>query len=974
MLRSRSHFVSGPLATLLLCGGLAACGGGGGGYADDASAPAAGNPGTSSAPTQSSGTSSAPVVATGGAASTPVAGAVGVADAVDTARALGASAAWSLDALPQPLAATPAAAGSGRVYHVDSAGGSDSNDGLSATATATSGPWRTLGRLMSATLAPGDRIELACGGTWRETLRLPGDGSAGSPVVVAQPAAGCSGSLPTIEGGVALDAASWTRYSGSIYKTALGAAPLQLLPASGVMTAAHFPSVGDVADPASPYLSLAAPSSGAVLTTGSDFALPAGAAIDANTHVHVRTNAYVIDDAAVSAFDGVRLTLAQAPSYPVASGWGYYLTGNLWMLRAPGEWFYDAAAHQLYAWMPDSAAPPASLAAGTLATGIDLHGRSHVVVEGVSVHGAGVGVDAHGTTDVVLRNLLVQDIADVGIDVAGSVQDVVEGSGVARTGGDAISGWGGALGAQLADASALTVRGNVVRDSGVRMAGDQVLSLPRRTLAAVFSGAGSVVSGNAIVNAGYIGILALADSRVEDNFVYGACSVQDDCGGIYVGGQGNASRIAGNTVVHARGYLPGQPPGARGTSAQGIYVDDEGSDVTIESNTVVDADDGIQMHDTRRVAVVGNRLFGNRRAQIWMQEDANDVDALGDLNGNRISGNEIAPTSATAVGIRMSTTFASTSAFATFDGNHYDDRASPVVVTDETASSGQALTFAGWRGTTGHGSSQPVDTAGTASSTGASAAYTVAGANLVPNGALQADLSGWSSWNATAPAGQATRAACSDGFCLQYVAGGSEGVLSSPGFALQQGQWYRLSIDVSAQTDGQLVPLIVRVGSGDYASVSDRGLGFTANRAWSRHSVVFQATQTVAGAGARVDIDGIAAGRSVAIARLELVPVAPSAAALVSGVMINASGAATSASCPFTGTQSALCTQLADLATAQAIAWPLPVAAYSAAVVFGRDASLVDSDGDGIPDAQDRCPATPAGAAVDAAGCPLGAD
>jgi OOP family OmpA-OmpF porin len=35
---------------------------------------------------------------------------------------------------------------------------------------------------------------------------------------------------------------------------------------------------------------------------------------------------------------------------------------------------------------------------------------------------------------------------------------------------------------------------------------------------------------------------------------------------------------------------------------------------------------------------------------------------------------------------------------------------------------------------------------------------------------------------------------------------------------------------------------------------------------------------------------------------------------------------------------------------------------------------VVDSDGDGVPDAQDRCPGTPAGAKVDAQGCELDSD
>jgi len=949
---------------LLSCALIAACGGGGGGAGSGATV-------GSEAPAASGSATSASSPASSAATSTATTQHVDIADAVAAVSALGVSATLSLGLPGVPASAPALATTPSRVFHVDSANGTDSNDGMSEITSGGSGPWRTLARLKTAGLAAGDRVELACGGVWHETLSLPVDGTAGAPIVVSTPAAGCS-SLPSIDGTTSLGPSAWTAFKGSIYTASLAAVPLNLFSSSGLLTIAHFPSNADVAaDPGSPYLALAADSSANVLTTGSDFVLPAGATIDSTTHVHVRTNPYIIDESAVGAFDGTRITLARAPTYPVHSGWGYFLTGQLWMLRSAGQWWYDPAAAQLYAWMPDSAAPSTAVAVSTLAVGIDLQGRNHVVVDGLAVHGVGVGVDARGSTDVTLRNMLIEDIADFGIDVAGSSHDVVESNGVARTGGDAITGWGGAMSPLVNDSTALTARNNIIRDSGVRMLGEQVLSLPRRSLAALFIGNGSTATGNVIVNAGYIGILAQTDSIVEGNFVYGACSVQDDCGGIYTSGTYNRSRIVGNTVVHSRGSLFGQPMDSRETSAEGIYLDDKGSDVVIQGNTVIDTDFGILLHDASRTSVDSNRLFGNRRAQIWMQEDTREIVANGDMVDNVVSGNQVAPIAPAAVGFLLSTTFASTANFATFSSNHFYDRMSPTVVRDTTGQGSQALTFAAWSGSTGHGSTQPVDPDGSAVSASGLATYTPVGGNLVPNGSLQSDSSGWAGWNATAPAGQMTRTTCPVGICLQYVAGGSQGVLSSPGFALQQGAWYRLTIDTSTQIDDQRVPLIVRLGSGDYASVSDRNLTFWANRAWGRHSVVFQSTRTVAAAGARVDIDGIVAGQSISIAALELVQIEPDSVAQNSSVIVNAAATPLSAACPFSATQPALCSQLFDLASGQNISWPLVVPARSAAILYAQNLSLADSDNDGIPDNQDSCANTPAGMAVNAAGCPL---
>ena len=958
---------------LLLCSTLAACGGGGGnsGSGTDASTSATtpSNNGSTDASTSSGSGSSSGDTSSGDTSTTPQ---VGISDAVSTMHALSVSALLSLGLPATPSPAPALIVTAAHVYHVDSVNGIDTNDGLAATTSNGSGPWRTLARVANASLVAGDRIELACSGTWHETLRLPSDGAAGSPIVVAQPAAGCS-SLPSIDGTVSLAPTAWASYQGNIYKAPLSATPLQLFSSTGAFTVAHFPNDASVtADPGSPYLALAADSNGATLTVGSDFALPAGATIDTTAHVHVRTNQWLLEDSAVSSFDGTHLTLAKAPTYTVPSGWGYFLTGQLWMLGAAGEWWYDPAAQQLYAWMPDSAAPASAVAVATLPVGIDLQGRSHVVVDGVAVHGVGLGVDARSTSDVTLRNMLVEDIVDVGIDVAGSTGDVVESNGVARTGSDGVTGWGGAMDPLIADSTALIARNNIIRDSGVQLNGDVVTSLPRRSEAALFIGNGSTATGNIIVDAGYVGIMAELNATITGNFVYGACSVLDDCGGIYTGRQYNNAQIVGNTVVHSRGMLYGQPLAGRSTAAQGIYIDDLGSDVLIQSNTVSDTDYGIQLHDTERNTVQSNRLFGNRRAQIWMQEDSNTVNPNGDMFGNVVNGNEIAPVASTSLGMLLTSVYANTSAFGTFASNRFYDRISPTVVANSGSAQGSTnLTFGAWSGSAGYGSAQAVDTQGAAVSASGYASFMPSGGNIVPNGALLTDSTGWSNWNQTAPSGQMTRYACPAGACLQYAAGGSSGILSSPGFSLQQGAWYRLTIDTSTQTDDQLVPLIVRRGSGAYESLSDRDLSFTGSRAWSRHSVVFQATETVSAAGARVDFDRVVAGQSLTVASLQIVQITPDVSTQTSSMIVNAATTTLAAACPFASTAPGDCAQSFDLATGQPVAWPLSVPPGSAVIVYVQNPALLDTDGDGIPDSVDSCPGTPAGAAVDATGCPL---
>jgi parallel beta-helix repeat protein len=958
---------------------LTACGGGGGSDASanpppEATVAALASPGTGEA------AASAPVTQGDGSASSTNA------DTVGMARALGASASVVVAGVAEAPAPAPkvAAAPGGRSYYVDSNTGNDANDGRAAAAGAGgSGPWRTLARVQQSGLTAGDALVLACGSNWRETLRLPASGTAERPIVVSAPAGGC-GLAPAIDGGQPLPASGWTRHSGNIYKTTLATAPLQLHSSSGTWTVAHHPNRGSVAgDPASPYLSL--PADGNVvtvngravstqLTTGAELAVPAGQRLAAGARVRVRTNSYVVDEAAIAAAGGGHLTLASPTLYPVKAGWGYLLTGQLWMLDSPGEWFHDAAAQQLYAWLPDSAAPAAGITASVLTIGIDLRSSQYVVIDGLAVRRVGTGVQMRQTKGVQVRNTVFEDVADIGADAAGSTRATLAGNSFARTGADAITGQGSDVGY----ASGMTVQNNVIRDSGVLMQGEAVLSLPRRTYGAIFSGPGSVVSGNSIVNAGYIGIQVLAGSVVEDNLVYGACSVIDDCGGIYTGGAENNSQIRRNTVVHSRGAVSGKPAGQRDTQAQGIYLDDLTTGVVVEDNTVVDTDNGVLLHVAARNTVRNNRLYGNRTSQIWMQETPTTATPGGQLTDNLIAGNLVAAVAPRSVGLLLQSSYASTAAFGSFDGNRYYDRAAPTVALVSTPAGSRGYTLAQWRQSSLAGSSMPVDGHGTGVSADY-AAYATLGGNLVGNSALLTDSAGWSIWNETAPRGQLFREACAAGICLRYVAGGSPGVISSPNFSVQQGRWYRLTLDLATEQDNQDVPLVVRRGGGGgngYESVSDRDLALTAGHIRGRYSVSFQATKTVIAGdpatgdlGARVDIDGIVAGRSVSLANLEVVAITPDAAAQTSAALVNAGTSPAAQPCPYQASQPALCGKLFNLSDSRPVAWPLNVPAHGAVILYAQEPSLADSDGDGVSDAQDRCPGTGAGVAVNAGGC-----
>ena len=907
-------------------------------------------------------------------------------EAIGTARALSATASIVLEGLPEapPQAVPLPMPAGGRVFHVNSQSGDDGNDGRAATAPAgaasATGPWKTLVRVMHSDLGPGDTLMLACGSTWRETLRVPASGTA-ARLVTVRAAEGCTAAgRPAIDGSITLQPADWRVHAGAIWEARVDQSVLALTSGATVWRVAHHPNRGHRAEePSSPYLPLSASSTDtSTLLTGEDLQLPAGVRLQDGARVRVRTNEWWMDDVRVMAVDGRRITLGEPLRYAAQAGFGYYFVGQRWMLDSPNEWYHDPATGSLLAWMPGGAAPAAPMLATVLPAGVDLASRSHVALEGLAVRRVGTGVIATGSRGVQLRNLLVEDSAGVGVEASASQFLFIDGSALLRTGADAIHGDHHLQ----VSASDLTLRNSLVRDSAVRMEAEVVATLPVAAYAAVAAGARAVISGNVVVNSGYIGVRVGSGSEVQGNFVYGACSQFDDCGGIQTWSSRNVT-IRGNTVIRSRGTTVGKPPAARGSAAQGIYLDESTTGALVEGNTVIDADHGIQVHVSQNSTLRGNRLYANRRSQIWLQATRNRERAAGDVFGIVVEDNQIAPVLPGSVGLWLQTNFNSTQGFGSFDRNHYYDRAVPAVAVVSTATGSRPYTAAQWRGARDVGSLLPLDTNATATSLTPYASYVPAGANAVPNGSLAAGLAGWSDWNGTAPRGQLLLQACDSGPCLRYQPGGSSGLVSTPHFSVVAGQWYRISMDLAADQDAQPVQVVLRRGGGgtnSYEALSTADtVTFTAGRTMARHAVVMQATKTVNARdpatgdnGARLDVQGMMPGTSVALANVEVVPVEPMLSAFTTAAVVNAGATSGQVACPPPLQQAGVCAEAVSLTGLGPLAWPVSLAPRTALLLFVQPARMIDADMDGIPDSHDTCPGTPAGRVVNAAGCSLG--
>ncbi len=713
------------------------------------------------------------------------------------------------------------------------------------------------------------------------------------------------------------------------------------------------------------------------LTTGSELPASLLSSIKPGTGIRIRTNAWHISDRKITSITGSRFNFDTPTTYPIEKDWGYFLYGQRWMLDEPGEWHYDSATKTTYVWMQDSAAPGSRISVGQRAIGIDASNLSHMQIDGLTIKNVGTGVLMYKATNVVLRNMQIFDTLGLGIDARLSTDSGVEDSQIARTMGDAISADAGSVQFHAYD--------NLIADSSVQFVGGRITSLPGPAKSAIEAERSANIRGNQIHGTSYAGIRVRDNSLISGNHVENACLVLDDCGAIYTDGQNNNSIIENNTVLHVPGGLSGKPANIPSQS-QGIYLDALSSGITVRGNTVVDADSGIQLHSAANNRIEDNTLYGNRRHQIWLQESTKRTNAEGDTYGNLILGNRFFSTLATsAIGHVTELPKDNTDEFASYDSNLYFTLLSPTISSESWPNGGASYALPAWQAALAtDGQHRNLDPSGSEvnSNSIGYAAFRTTGGNVLPNGNFVSGKTGWTAWNKTAPYGQVVLETCTPAsLCLRYTAGATESLLSSPNFTTQKDQWYKASFDLKTGTNAQTVSVMVRRGGGGtngYELLMGIPVNFTGSTTWKRYSFTFKALKTVKAhdpvtldLGARVDFTRILPGQNITVTNLEVVPLSSTEATLRSHILINPTDTTLTLDCP-DGTDAITCNDYVRFTDGGIATWPYPLSPHGSEIIYSRDSSLTDGDGDGIPDHQDSCSGTGVSQTVNAAGCALG--
>ena len=679
-------------------------------------------------------------------------------------------------------------------YYVDATLGNDANDGLTPETA-----WQTVGHVNAAALVPGDRVAFKRGEQWREPLDISQAGEPGNPIVFQS--YGSAAEKPALVMSTAVS--GWTAVDGmtATYVADLDPSTNQVLVDGVRLPIAHDPNDGYY------YVDQAETSVTPLSFVDADLAGdPVGAS------AFIRTVRWDLEEGQVVSFSNGRLTLDVDGAYGrVPEQAGYILTNKLWMLDSPGEWFYDQAAGKLYLRLADDSDPAAhQIEASTIDVGILVHADS-VIVDNLEVRYARqIGIEVDYSNSVV-RRCTVESAALLGLALGatGGVTQEASDNIIRNSGNGAIRGT-----ADESQTQQIEILRNQVLDTMPafpEIGTPAHLTIPwedgGRGYAVSLWGEGFHMAENVVHGAGYDCIsLGGHDALIEHNLIEQCCLILDDCGGVYMGGNGHIIRE--NIVRDAIGNAEGTADwfGTKATAAQGIYPDDSTYDIHILGNTVINADWDIQIHNSHDDEIRGNTLYQWRDTGIMLSEDS--IVGVGATHSNVTEENTFySQKGSFAIAERG---YVGGHDFGTYNSNRYwhDDMHVLFSTTDSTSGSvTNDYSLAEWRAATGYD----------ADSTDLSDRYQVVtcagdptGPELVPNGTFNVNVDSWGIY-ADGDGAIAWVASCGlDGGCLHATATTSTvgALLFHSGVPVTAGNGYQIRMSlISPSLDAASVVL-----------------------------------------------------------------------------------------------------------------------------------------------------------------------
>ena len=250
---------------------------------------------------------------------------------------------------------------------------------------------------------------------------------------------------------------------------------------------------------------------------------------------------------------------------------------------------------------------------------------------------------------------------------------------------------------------------------------------------------------NLIDSIGYDGVYFAGDSIIiRNNVITNFCMIIDDGGGLYTGGSDNSQHVKreleNNIVLNGVGAGEGTDNPTY-TAAEGIYIDDHTNSIKIINNTVANCNNGIHIHNSHDISIIGNTLYSNNIQLGFYHTTAGPTYPITNCTVNN---NIFFAKSKSQMVAEFTTIYNGIPNFGTFDNNYYcrpvDDELT--IFTKYTGPSGSVSKYMDletWQTTYQydlHSKKSPATIP----------AYNIinyVGSNKIINGKFDNDISGW---------------------------------------------------------------------------------------------------------------------------------------------------------------------------------------------------------------------------------------
>lgn len=482
-------------------------------------------------------------------------------------------------------------------YYVSTTDGNDSNCTGLSTSTYISGvaqscPFKTLTKLNTKTLSPGDNVLFKKGDTFYGSITITQSGTASNPITFSSYG---SGAQPIISGFA--DITAWTNQGGNIWESTNAVSTLSnlnIVIVDGVNTPmGRTPNLDNV------YLFQTHDANNSITSNNLN-----GTPNWTGAEVVIRKEGWVWQVSNVTSQAGgtVFYTDKQPGIYtPNTNNSGFFFQNDIRTLDAQNEWYYNPTTKKLSIY---SIGQPSNVKVPILDSLVSMYNKDYIIFDDLHFTGANKWAVFINTADyVTVSNSTIDKIGWYGITTYADNYSSINGNIFNDCNHVAVNSGGGS-------SNNITITNNNISNTYmIQGIGGTVYPLG----AIAISSNNALVRYNNIDYSGYNGIIiSTQTATIKNNFINHSMQKLSDGGGIYTGGSRTNILIEENIILNSLGYPLGAPNNYVG--AKGIYLDKGSSNVTVRNSLVAGGEVGLSMSSYNVNNIFdGNTSFNNIR-------------------------------------------------------------------------------------------------------------------------------------------------------------------------------------------------------------------------------------------------------------------------------------------------------------------------------------------------------------------------